>query len=420
MPGPTVRWSVDDTAPANSTSSASTATPTGAPAPEHAEVVIIGAGVMGAAIAYQLADRGVEDIVLVERDSPGSGSTSKAAGGVRTQFSDEVNIALATRSLEVLRNFEADFGIDIDLVSNGYLFLLDSAEAAETFAANVALQQSMGLDSRMLDVDEIKELAPFVNTEGLVAGAFNPGDGHCTPEAVVSGYVTAARNKGVRVLKNCEVTGIESSGGASRTVTSVITTKGTIECSQIVCAAGAWSGLIGEMAGVDLPVRPLRREIMVSEPVDEETLGIDLSRMPFTIDFSTSFYVHPEGPGLLFGCPDETDVWEFDDKRSPDWLPTLAELIESRAPGLGDVEVKRGWAGLYEMTPDHNALIGQAAELDGFFYACGFSGHGFLMGPAVGEVVADLMTGRTPFVDVTPLDKRRFSTTGLRKELNIV
>ncbi|WP_240513767.1 NAD(P)/FAD-dependent oxidoreductase [Brevibacterium aurantiacum] len=404
------RWKLESTSPTGM-------------APASAEVVIIGAGVMGASIAYHLAKHGVHDIVLVERDTPGSGSTSKAAGGVRCQFSDEVNIALATRSLEVLRNFEAEFGVDIDLVSNGYLFLLDSAEDAETFAANVDLQQRMGLDSRMLTVAEVAELAPYIDTEGLVAGAFNPGDGHCTPEAVVSGYINAARNLGVQVLKKCEVTGFETAGGATsgeRRVTAVTTSKGRIECAQVVCAAGAWSGLIGEAAGVDLPVRPLRREIMVSEPVDETQLGIDLVRMPFTIDFSTSFYVHPEGPGLLFGCPDEADVWDFDDKRNPDWLPTLAELIESRAPGLGDVEVKRGWAGLYEMTPDHNALIGEAEEFSGFFYACGFSGHGFLMGPAVGEVVADLMTGHQPFVDVSGLDKRRFATSGLRKELNIV
>lgn len=398
-------------------------------APASAEVVIIGAGVMGASIAYHLAKHGVHDITLVERDTPGSGSTSKAAGGVRSQFSDEVNIALATRSLDVLRNFEAEFGVDIDLVSNGYLFLLDSAEDADVFAANVDLQQRTGLDSRMLTVAEVAELAPYIDTGGLVAGAFNPGDGHCTPEAVVSGYINAARDLGVQVLKNCEVTGFVCTGGAAshtgsasgeRRVTAVTTSRGRIECGQVVCAAGAWSGLIGEAAGVDLPVRPLRREIMVSEPVDEAALGIDLARMPFTIDFSTSFYVHPEGPGLLFGCPDETDVWEFDDKRNPDWLPTLAELIETRAPALGDVEVKRGWAGLYEMTPDHNALIGEAEELFGFFYACGFSGHGFLMGPAVGEVVADLMTGHQPFVDVSGLDKRRFATSGLRKELNIV
>lgn len=388
-------------------------TPEGVPA--SASVVIIGAGVMGAAIAFHLAERGVEDVVIVERDTPGSGSTSKAAGGVRCQFSDEVNIALAAHGLEVLRNFETDFGVDIDLVSNGYLFLLDSEESAQAFSENVDLQQRMGLDSRMLTVAEVAELAPYVNTEGLVAGAFNPGDGHCTPEAVVSGYITAARERGVRVLKDCEVTGFETSAGPDREVTAVVTNHGTIACTQAVCAAGAWSGLIGDLAGVDLPVTPLRREIMVSEPVDFDTTG-----MPFTIDFSTSYYVHPEGPGLLFGCPDEVDDWSFNDKRDPNWLTTLAERIEARTPALIDVEAKRGWAGLYEMTPDHNALIGEAEELTGFFYACGFSGHGFLMGPAVGEVVADLMTGRTPFVDVTPMDKRRFITTGLRKELNVV
>lgn len=393
--------------------------------PRSAEVVIIGAGVMGASIAYHLAKLGVEDIVIVERDTPGSGSTSKAAGGVRCQFSDEVNIALSARSLEILDTFEADFGVDIDLVRNGYLFLLDSGEAAETFAANVALQKSMDVDSRMLSVAEVAELAPYVNTDGLVAGAFNPGDGHCTPESVVSGYIAAARDLGVRVLKSCEVTGFGSADDATgerasgergdRRVTSVATSRGTIECSQVVCAAGAWSGLIGDMVGVELPVLPLRREIMVSEPVD-----FDTSRMPFTIDFASSYYVHPEGPGLLFGCPDETDVWDFDDRRDPDWLPVLAEHIDARTPEFADVEAGRGWAGLYEMTPDHNALIGEAEELNGFFYACGFSGHGFLMGPAVGEVVAALMTGRTPFVDVSPLNKARFATSGLRKELNIV
>ncbi|WP_342038572.1 FAD-binding oxidoreductase [Brevibacterium ammoniilyticum] len=381
-----------------------------------ADVVIIGGGVMGASIAFNLAERGAGRIVLVERDVPGSGSTSKAAGGVRCQFSDEVNIALSVRSLEILRSFESTFGTDIDLVSNGYLFLLDSPESVEMFAANVALQQGLGLDSLMLTVDEVAALAPYVDTTGLLAGAFNPGDGHCTPEAVVAGYITAARDRGVTVLKCCEVTGIVTRGeNGRRRITSVETTQGTITCSQVVCAAGAWSGLIGEMAGVDLPVTPLRREIMVSEPV-----GFDTSAMPFTIDFSSSYYVHPEGRGLLFGCPDAEDRWGFDERRDPDWLFTLSEHIGARTPDLADVEVKRGWAGLYEMTPDHNALIGQARELDGFTYACGFSGHGFLMGPAVGEVVADLMTGRTPLTDVAPLDKDRFCLTGLRKELNIV
>ena len=287
--------------------------------PESASIVIIGAGVMGASIAYHLAELGVEDIVVVERDTPGAGSTSKAAGGVRCQFSDEVNIALAARGLEALRSFEDDFGVDIDLVRNGYLFLLDSDESAEAFAANVALQQRMGLDSRMLTVAEVAELAPYVDTEGLVAGAFNPGDGHCTPEAVVSGYITAARDRGVRVVKDCEVTGFEADDGPDRRMSAVRTDRGTISSPQVVCAAGAWSGLIGQMAGVDLPVKPLRREIMVSEPVDFDTTG-----MPFTIDFSTSYYVHPEGSGLLFGCPDEVDDWSFNDKRDPDWPSTLA------------------------------------------------------------------------------------------------
>ncbi|UPK74950.1 FAD-binding oxidoreductase [Nocardioidaceae bacterium SCSIO 66511] len=380
--------------------------------PSHADVVVIGGGVMGLSTAYHLAKAGVRDVVLVEKDALGSGSTCKAAGGVRAQFSDEVNIVLGARSLETFENFEAIFGQQIDLHQVGYLFLLDSPDAVATFERNVALQNELGVQTRMIDVDEAKKLSPLISTEGLLAAAYGPNDGHCTPESVVLGYASAARRLGVRIATSCAATGIDVDGGHIR---AVRTEAGRIECATVVCAAGAWAQQIGAWAGVDLPVTPLRRQILISEAIAD--LPPDL---PFTIDFATSFYFHGEGDGLLMGMSDPDETPGFKLSQSQDWLPRLGEAIERRAPGLSDVGLASGWAGLYEETPDHNALIGEAAEVSRFLYATGFSGHGFLMGPAVGEVMRDIYLGNEPFVDVGGLDASRFARAGLRPETNIV
>ena len=382
------------------------------PLPPSASIVIIGGGIMGVAAAYYLAEAGVEDIVVIERDQLGSGSTCKAAGGLRTQFSDETNIMLGARSLETFRRFKTDFDTDLDLVTSGYLFLLDNDADAAAFERNVELQRSLGQSSRMLTVSEAHELSPVISTSGLVAAAFNPEDAHCTPEAAVSGFACAARKRGVTFVQNCEVTDIVTTGDEIHGVT---TSKGEIATSHVVCAAGAWSQRIGEMAGVDLPVTPLRRHVAVTEPVD-----FDATKLPFTIDFTTSFYFHSECRGLLMGAPEVEDVRDFNLHTDPAWLDRLAELIEHRAPDLGDVGIGKGWAGLYECTPDHNALIGTATHLPGFIYATGFSGHGFLQGPAVGEVVRDLYLGRAPFVDVSGLSVERFDREELRVEMNVV
>jgi sarcosine oxidase, subunit beta len=365
--------------------------------PTHASVVVIGGGVIGLSAAYHLAASGVRDVVLVEKDELGSGSTCKAAGGVRAQFSDAVNIELGLRSLRTFETFHEEFEQEIDLHQVGYLFLLDNPAHVELFEKSVSLQNELGVPSRMIEVAEAKRLSPLIDTEGLLAAAYSPTDGHCTPESVVLGYAGAARRAGARLCRGTTVADIEHDG---RNISSVRTDRGTIRTDTVVCAAGAWSAEVGAMVGVNLPVTPARREIVVTEPIP----GLD-PQTPFTIDFASTFYFHAEGRGLLMGMSD------------PDLMP---DAVVRRTPALGGVGIAHGWSGLYENTPDHNALIGESDQIDRFLYATGFSGHGFLMGPAVGEVVRDLYHGHRPVVEVSGLDVRRFRDPGVRPELNIV
>jgi sarcosine oxidase subunit beta len=371
----------------------------------RAEVVIVGGGVMGTSIAFHLAEAGVRDVVLVERDELGAGSTCKAAGGVRAQFSDEVNIRLGARSLEAFGRFAQRPGQEIDLHRVGYLFLLSRPGDVEAFERSVALQNELGVPSRMISPAQAGELSPLIETDGLLAAAFSPDDGHCTPESVVLGYATAARRHGARILTRCELLGIDttSTGDIAAVETSA---HGRIETGAVICTAGAWSAAVGEMAGVDLPVTPLRRQIVFTEPM---RVLRDLPRpVPMTIDFATTFYFHGEGRGLMIGMSDPDERPGFRLERDDAWLTGLGEAMAVRAPSLLDVGLTTGWAGLYEVSPDHNALIGEATGISRFLYATGFSGHGFLMGPAVGEVVRDLYLGRDPLVDVSSLDARRF------------
>jgi sarcosine oxidase subunit beta len=374
--------------------------------------VIIGGGVMGTSVAYHLARAGVPDVVLVERDTLAAGSTSKAAGGVRAQFSDELNIQLGQRSLAAFARFGDEPGHDIGLHRAGYLFLLSTPADLATFEANVALQNTFGVPSRLITATEARRLSPLISTEGLVGAAFSPDDGYCTPEAVVHGYAVAARRHGATLVRQCEVHGIDTRGDE---IVAVRTSRGRIRTSSVICTAGAWSQRIGAMVGVDLPVSPLRRQIAVTEAIPALPPAV-----PMTIDFTSTFYFHGEGRGLLLGISDPAEEVGFRTDRSDRWLSLLSEAVGRRAPALLDIGITGGWAGLYEVTPDHNALIGEAASPSRFLYATGFSGHGFLQGPAVGEVIRDLYLDRTPFVDVTPLHAERFARNAHRAEINVV
>jgi sarcosine oxidase subunit beta len=354
-----------------------------------AEVVVIGGGVMGASVAWHLRELGVTDVVVCERETLASGSTRASAGGIRTQFADEVNIRIALRSLDEFERMEG-----IDFRQDGYLFLLDRPGDVEAFQAALALQHSLGVPSRELSVQEALQHLPQLEGAGLLAATFCDLDGYATPEAVVQWYA-----RGLDVRQGCAVTGIELSRGR---VTGVQTTEGRIATGTVVCCAGAWSGEVAALAGVELPVRGERRWMFFT-PRD----GGLPRRVPLTIDFSSGFYFHREGPGLVFGGREQS-------------AEELAEPATRRLPVLADLPVQTSWWGYYEVSPDWNALVGEAEEPSRFLYATGFSGHGFQQAPAVGEHVAELVVGREPTLDLSLLSVDRFARGSPRPEAFVI
>ncbi|GAB3288109.1 NAD(P)/FAD-dependent oxidoreductase [Parasphingorhabdus pacifica] len=381
--------------------------------PYHAEAVVIGGGVVGASIAYHLAEAGVTDVVVVERDRVASGSSGKPIGGLRAQFSDPLNIALGARSLETYARFESSMGTDISMERVGYLFLLREQEDLARFERNVAIQNDLGVASRMISAAEAQRLCPYVTTENVLGAAFSPDDGHARPPAAAHGFLRAAQIRGVRVCDQTSVLDIETDG--SRNIREVRTSKGKVRTSTVIVAAGAWSKSVGAMVGIDLPVEPLRRQLALTSP-----LAPTPPRVPFTIDFSTSLYFHNSDDGLLLGMSDPAEEYGFNTQYSEEWLPAFHDAARTCVPELADLPIERGWAGLYEMTPDCNALIGQSDAVGRVLYAAGFSGHGFLQAPAAGEVIRDLYLGVSPFVDVAPLTAERFDGSPVQRELNVV
>jgi sarcosine oxidase subunit beta len=356
---------------------------------ETAEVVVVGGGAMGASVAWHLRRLGVDDVVLLERDVLASGSTSKSAGGFRTQFADELNILIALRSLDELEQMGG-----IDLHQTGYLFLLDDAADVERFRTALDLQHRLGVPSRELSVDEALAIVPQLDPEGLLAATYCELDGHVTPEAVVQWY---ARELDVR--QHCAVTGIGVRGGR---VVAVETTQGRIATETVVCCAGAWSRDVGAMAGVEIPVRGEPRWLHFT-PQDA---GLP-TRLPLTVDFSTGFYFHREGPGLAFGGREQT-------------LEELAVPAARRLPVLAELPVQSSWWGYYEVSPDHNAIVGEAAVPSRFLCATGFSGHGFQQAPAAGEHIAERVVGREPTLDLSPFSLERFERDEVRPEAFVI
>ena len=389
------------------------ALPEGAAQPTDADVVIIGGGIMGVSAAFHLAEAGVRNVVLIERGELGTGSSAKPLGGVRATFSDPANIALGKRSLDAYSRFGERFGVDIGLRKVGYLFLCRNDQEVLDCERSSVLQNDFGSNSRMISPEEALAINPFLNKDALLAAAYSPEDGFAEPAKAVEAYARAARAAGATLLTGTEALDIEIGDGSIKSIT---TNRGVIRTNAIVCAAGAWSRHIGQMVGVEMPVTPVRRQIGMTRQQK-----VPFREVPFTLDLSTTMYFHNYRNGMLVGISNQNQAPGFGRDFSHEWLPEFNEAAKICAPSLVEPDLEFGWAGLYENTPDHNALIGASDKLPGFFYATGFSGHGFLQGPAVGEIMRDLYLGREAFMDPSTFSADRFNNdAALVREVHII
>jgi sarcosine oxidase subunit beta len=380
----------------------------------YADVVIIGGGVIGCSIAYHLAKRGCTDVVLLERNTLGSGSTERSAGGVRQQFSTPVNVLMGIYNVRAFETMAEELGCELVFNQYGYLFLLTRKEELEDFRASVEMQRRLGVkDVELLTPEEVGRRFPYVNTEDLVGASFCPTDGYTDPHEAVQCYARQARRLGARLYEGIDATGITVVNGR---VEGVKTPEGPIATRWVVNAAGPWARAVGLMAGVDVPVEPVRHQIFFTEPFPEIPEPI-----PLTIDFSTGFYFRKEGPGLLMGMEDPDEEPGF--KLEVNWaqLERLVEAAVHRAPILDRARIRSAWAGLYEVSPDHNAILGTVPDVEGFLCANGFSGHGFQMAPSVGLVISEIiLDGRAHTFDISELGIERFRTGRLVRETRVV
>lgn len=379
---------------------------------------------MGASVAWHLAQRGMTNVVLVEREPQlATGSTGKNAGGVRHQFSHPANIALSIESIAMMARFEDVVGTPIDFHQDGYLFLLSTAAHVATFLKNVQMQKAHGVDVQWLSPKEAQALAPGLDVTGVKGATYCAADGVADPNGVTVGFAKGAQARGVEVARETEVTGIRLAGNR---VVEVQTSRGAITTPLVVNAAGPWAKSIGRMCGVDVPVEPERRHIFIASPPGGGSWddGANAGRVPsnklLVIDFDTSFYFHREGGGVLFGMGDPDEQPGFDITVRWDFLPKVIEVAMQRLPALADAAVSHAWAGLYEMTPDHNPIIGPSSDVEGFYTIAGFSGHGFQHAPAAGRILADVITGRDPKFDLSPFTTDRFNQRTVAGEANVV
>ena len=368
---------------------------------------------MGASAAYHLAKRGVKNILLLEKESHfGTGATGRCAGGVRYQFSTEVNVKLSMASLPMIERFKEELGQDVSYRKCGYLLVATNEKDEQEFKWNVALQNRLGVQTELLSGDEVRKRLPLMRFDDAIAGTFNQKDGTVDPNSVVMGYVNAAQKMGVIALTGAEVMGVTVGGGEVR---EVQTNLGTVKTRMILNAAGPWSSLIGAMAGIQIPVTPLRRQMFTTNPLKEVP-----EDFPFVIDFARSLYYHREGEGLLIGMSNQNEKPGFDQNVDEDFELVNLEAAIERMPLIERASRASHWAGLYEVTPDAHPIYG-ATDVKGFLLCTGFSGHGFMHGPISGKLMSEyILDGNFSSVDVSMLDLKRFAEGRLIKEYNVV
>lgn len=380
---------------------------------QSAEVVIIGGGIIGCATAYYLAKQGITDVVVVDKSYLASGSTGRCGAGVRQQWGLKMNVLLATESIKAFEtlNEELDTGLDIEFKQKGYLMLAYSEKMVEQYKKNVKLQQSLNVPVKLISPDEAREIVPYLNTDGLLAATFCPTDGHINPFVATNSYAEAARRMGVRIMTYTEVTGIEVERDR---VIAVDTNKGRIRTNAVLNSSGGYSREVAALAGVNLPTHPERHQILVTEPVATV-------QDPMVISLHHGFYCQqtPHGSFIMgFGDPNElkehvvSSTWHFMEEMAAKVLPVL--------PPLAELRVVRQWAGLYNMSPDAQPILGEVPTLKGFYNAVGFSGHGFMLAPVTGRLMAEAISGREPHLDIAPLSLERFAKGELLREPSVV
>ncbi|MBI3747030.1 MAG: FAD-binding oxidoreductase [Chloroflexi bacterium] len=384
---------------------------------ETADVVVVGGGAMGVSIAYHLAVGGAGRVLLLERDDAlGTESTGRCAGGFRVQFSSEINVRLSLASVRMIHDFSATHGLPLDVHVEGYLFLVRDPAGWARHGAAAAMQRGLGARVEELDPAAVAELVPGLATEGLVGATFGPDDGIADPSGLTSGYATLARRAGVDIRLRTAATVIRTTADGGR-ILGVATPGGDIEAPIVVNAAGVWAPALAATCGLELPIRPELRHVVVTSDFPGRP-----ERRTLVIDTATMFYFHREGSGVLMGMPPRGEpVVTFGTAVDERWiaeelLPAACQVL----PGLADAGLASAWGGLYEMTPDHHAILGPVEALAGLFLACGFSGHGFQHAPIVGKVTAELVLGLPATVDVSTLRMERFARGELIGESHVV
>jgi sarcosine oxidase, subunit beta len=372
--------------------------------PTTADVVIVGAGIMGVSTAYHLARRRAGRVVVVERDDVCSGSTALASGGIRHQYANRIGIELTRHSIETYERFEDQFGVDPRFRQHGYLILVATEAEQAQAERNVALQQRLGVDVRLLAPDETRRRFPYLATDDLRGATYSPRDGYADPYLATTAIAARARDLGVTIRTGCEVVGFART---PRGVGGVVTREGPVEAPVVVVAAGPWSGVVGALAGVEIPVAPLRRSKFITAPFPFERIP---EATPFVIDPHQGISLRREGAGILLGIGRREAAGSF--STEPDWAlaEPLVERVVRRAPALAEARLMRTWSGLYEMTPDQTGIVSAVPGVAGLHVVAGFSGHGFMHGPIAGQLMAEvILDGRATTIDAAPLRLDRFA-----------
>ncbi|MEI7644488.1 MAG: FAD-binding oxidoreductase [Chloroflexales bacterium] len=381
-----------------------------------AQVVIIGAGVVGASVAYHLALRGCTDVLILEKqEAEVSGSTARSAAGLRHQFSMSTNILLSRYSIERLRHFTEETGGYANLHHVGYLFLVNDAATWEAYTAAAALQRDLGVHVELLSPAEAARFVPQMVIDDLVGATFSPDDGYCDPYGIAMGYLRAAQRMGVRIRRDTPATGFVVEAGHIR---GVQTRQGRIGCDLVVNSAGPWAGEVAALAGLAVPVRPFRRNVFMTTPFPQIPGPI-----PLIIDVGSGFYMRHEGASILMGESNPAEPSSYNTTVDWTWLDQMLDHGLARFPILEQASLaeQQCWAGLYEITPDNNPILGRHPDLGGYVDASGFSGHGIMHAPASGMLMAEeILDGRAHTINIDELRIDRFAGGAAGTERNII